>query len=518
MVGAFIERYSRPGEIVLDPFCGSGITAIEAILSGRRTIALDLNPMATFITRMSLTPVDLKSVEEAFFKFRRTVKPQIDCLYETKCSTCGGQAQTTHTIWRDGRPEAIWYTCSSCRTKKAIKDPDDADLDNIRDFDKLHIPFWYPTDLLLENPRINVGPSQTIADLFSRRNLYALSLLFNAIETMQHSSTRDLLKFVFTAALPQASKMVFVIRRRGKLTNPSPRPRREEVGSWVIGYWIPPEHFEINVWNCFKNAFNRVIRGKRGSNHPLTSLYRPATNFDELRVDKTALILTQTATDLSAVPDNSVDYVFTDPPHGDRIPYFELSLLWVSWLRLPIDFENEIVISNAKQRNKNLQEYKNGLHASFQEIARVVKTGKFVSFAFNNLDDDTWLAVLDICLDVGFEIEDIVPMRYSASSVVQNSRKRGLKSDFVISCRNVGPRSLPTPNIWVEPIDSLKASLQQLINNVQVRDEGLETYQILNYLVPPLLKTGRAFRISTILGAIQQTCSLRHGRWYPRPP
>src|SRR5437016_1606485 len=50
VVRAYIERYSRTNDVVLDPFGGSGVTAIEAVLLGRRAIHNDLNPFANFIT------------------------------------------------------------------------------------------------------------------------------------------------------------------------------------------------------------------------------------------------------------------------------------------------------------------------------------------------------------------------------------------------------------------------------------------------------------------------------------
>src|SRR2546428_7147888 len=51
VVRAYIERYSRDGDVVLDPFGGTGVTAIEAFLLGRRAIQNDLNSFANFIAR-----------------------------------------------------------------------------------------------------------------------------------------------------------------------------------------------------------------------------------------------------------------------------------------------------------------------------------------------------------------------------------------------------------------------------------------------------------------------------------
>src|SRR5437773_5431060 len=51
VVRAYVERYSQVGDVVLDPFGGTGVTAIEALLLGRRAIHNDLNPFANFIAR-----------------------------------------------------------------------------------------------------------------------------------------------------------------------------------------------------------------------------------------------------------------------------------------------------------------------------------------------------------------------------------------------------------------------------------------------------------------------------------
>jgi len=66
VVGEYIEHYSKKDEIVLDPFVGSGVTAIEALKRGRKAIAIDIDPLAAFITCMTLKPVNIKKFEEAF--------------------------------------------------------------------------------------------------------------------------------------------------------------------------------------------------------------------------------------------------------------------------------------------------------------------------------------------------------------------------------------------------------------------------------------------------------------------
>ena len=52
----FIQRYSRPGEVVLDPFSGRGTTAFQARVDGRRSICNDLNPLAYVLSRAKVDP------------------------------------------------------------------------------------------------------------------------------------------------------------------------------------------------------------------------------------------------------------------------------------------------------------------------------------------------------------------------------------------------------------------------------------------------------------------------------
>ncbi len=57
-----IRRYSRKGDVVLDPFSGRGTTALQANLLGRVAWAADVNPLSVLITQAKLNPVGLDEV------------------------------------------------------------------------------------------------------------------------------------------------------------------------------------------------------------------------------------------------------------------------------------------------------------------------------------------------------------------------------------------------------------------------------------------------------------------------
>jgi putative DNA methylase len=72
---------------VMDIFMGGGTTLVEGARLGFDVYGNDLNPVAWFVTKNELTPVDPKEVEKAFNQIEEEVKPQILPFYTTTCPT-----------------------------------------------------------------------------------------------------------------------------------------------------------------------------------------------------------------------------------------------------------------------------------------------------------------------------------------------------------------------------------------------------------------------------------------------
>jgi len=255
VVAEYINHYSKPGDIVLDPFSGFGVTAIEAVKLGRRAIGIDLDPMATFISRMTAMPIETTKMEEAFNEIRDKVRERIDELYTTICLKCGKKTTAEAIIWEKSAPKEIRYSCH-CSKGSLWKEVSRFDKTKLGEIERRRIPYWIPQNELIWNTRVNVHKGMRVSDLFTRRNLIALSILLNEINHIRDKKVQEIFKFIFTSAVANTSKM---IPYRQRLTTGGP--------AWVIrGFWIPPHHFEQNVWNCFEQRFKRVRRGKEESN------------------------------------------------------------------------------------------------------------------------------------------------------------------------------------------------------------------------------------------------------------
>jgi len=510
IVDFFIRKYTKPDDIVLDTFCGSGVIPIEAVRLGRRSIGIDLNPVAIFITRMTYLPIDLHAANMIFQELKKATKDTINQLYRVKCPYCGGEAIGTHFIWSKGKVKKIWFRCPLC-SAKGKKTPIVDDLRFIEEANNQDIEYWHPKDKLIPNPRINVRRLTSIHELFTRRNLKALSIIYHEIEKIQDPTLKDFFKFIFTSGVHQASNMVFVIRRRGKTKGKV--KETEEVGSWIAGYWVPEEHFEINAWHVFENRFKKVLKAKEDANRKVGHMVKEGRSvLDILKRDANIYVTVADAKNLSIIPDNSIDYVLTDPPHTDSVPYFELSVLWASWLKFNLDFENEIVISNSHIRRKEAKEYFASLERAIKEMFRVLKPGRFLTIIFNAVDIRSWASIQRIFDGLGFKFIECVPVPSSHPSVVQLSRNLTLKGDIYITfMKSVSDKlQRSSGELWSEK--DLYSWMEELIREYR----GITTEELLCELIAISFKKRLLLPPINVLRKAGYQYRIVNGRWYPK--
>lgn len=104
-----IDLLTKPGELILDPYCGSGTTLLESLVSGRISIGIDMNPVAVLLARTKCTPVAEPKLTELLRRLETAVanireKPASDLLL-----TLAQDAQAHDQIKTDFRLREEWY-------------------------------------------------------------------------------------------------------------------------------------------------------------------------------------------------------------------------------------------------------------------------------------------------------------------------------------------------------------------------------------------------------------------------
>ncbi len=493
VIDKYIQTYTKQNDIVLDPFLGSGISSIESVFLGRRTIGIDINPMSTFITKQMLGNIDPQTIEKEFLKIRNSVYDKINSLYEIRMD--GKSFTGSHFIYKNDELVEVWYKEGS--VKKIVDMTKPTDLQTSGGLTYKKIKTTIPTKKLIKNSRINAKEGMSVHDLFTPRNTLALSILLEEINKIQNVELRDFFRFCFTSCSGQASKMVFVINNRKKMKGNRVTSNKKEVGSWVIGYWIPKEHFEINAWNCFENRYKRILKSKKefSKSNPSVNYVK---NLKDLKNKKGNIMLINDScyTALKKLPNNSIDYIITDPPHGKRLPYLELSMMWNDWLGFDVNMNDELVVSDAKARDKTVTKYVELLEKILIEINRVLKNGKYFTLMFNNYDKQIWKKLQEMLFSLNLEVSDVGTIGYSASSVVQDSRKGGLKTDFIFTFKkNASIRNKKYGIADKNMIDSL-------ISNYLNRNKDHSLYKILNHVIIHLIHNRLIFDIKSVISSI----------------
>lgn len=480
VIAEYIQNYTEPGDVVLDPFMGSGIVPIEAIKAKRIGIGADINPMSKFIAENTISNIDMNEYKKASNIIISEISSELNFLYETECPICGDIAHSENSIWDHDVLTRIRVKC--VKDGIIIKNVDDNDLRKIK---QIHVlrrqlddanEISYPTDSVLKY--VKRSGKERIDELFTDRALIILSKLRDRISLIEDNTMKKLLLFTFTSMLANVSNML-----------PGDSEKATYKSGWVISkFWTPKVHTERNVFHCFKLRVNAVIKGK--------------SELDDIDSELASLYV-HDSNQITFLENESIDYIFTDPPYGESIAYLALSQFWNSWLKEEVDYTNEIIIDS--YRNKGYEDYSERMLGTFKEMYRVLKDKRFVSFTFHNRDLNVWKGVMDAVKKSGFILKDITLQEQAVSSGTQGINKLNtLTGDFVYTLyKDAKHKVNPVP--LVTPKES-RLYVKKIIDSLVSENNGITPSKLYEYLIPIIVhaqtyldEKGNALDIEKIL-------------------
>ena len=233
----------------MDPFLGSGLISREAALRNRRFIGIDINPFSIEHASFMLNLPSRQEYYQALIHIENAVAKKIQDAYLTTENKIA-----SHYLWEKDQIVSVWRKPETGRSRVEME-PSAIDLKSYSIY-KDYQPRNFRHPNFFTNSRINVRPSMTMSDIFTGRAMRNIDLLIETIDDFE-SHIKKALLLTLTSSSGQMSNMVFAIKNR-KNGNRNGGSKRIEVGSWVIGFWLP-ENFEINVWNCFTNRANKLL-------------------------------------------------------------------------------------------------------------------------------------------------------------------------------------------------------------------------------------------------------------------
>ncbi|MCS6821987.1 MAG: DNA methyltransferase [Microscillaceae bacterium] len=420
VVAEYIKNFSKPGDLVLDPFGGSGVTAIEAMMNNRKAISIDLNPLAVFLVQSLIAPVKESELAEAF----EQVKTQYQKL-EPK---------------------------TEVEIQKALKK--------------------YPKPKPLPLPKGSDVP--TVRELFSDKQVAQLGLLKFLIKKQKNENIRKSLMLMFSGVVTRINLTYHISKSVKAKTGFG----GDAAAFRYYRYRIAPYHTEVDIMKCFELRYKKVLAAKKEIEY-----------FINEQTISDIQILKGTATDLKFLPRESVDYIYTDPPYGKKIPYLDLSAMWNAWLDLDVsekDYELEAIEGGSHEKSK--QEYNQLIAKSIQEMYRVLKFDRWLSFVFAHKDPEFWHLIIETAESCGFEYVGAVPQKNGQTSFKKRQHPfTVLSGQLIINFRKVrNPRAIMKANLGMD----IAQIVMQTIEGIIAKYNGASLEQINDELIIKGLELG----------------------------
>lgn len=478
----YILHYTNPGDIVFDGFCGTGMTALAAQMcaqdyqysfvgkkngiqyGARKAIISDLSPVATFIAHNYTNHVNV-------VELNRTVKSLLDgCrkkygwMYQTK-HTNGAMGTINYVVWSDvficpncGEELVFWdvavgdekevknpFKCSKCgmelkksscaraqepvidsqtgdvisqarqvpvfinyeyNGKKYEKKPDEEDIEVLEKVKVVLQGFTIPSDELPDGDN-TAQPKQShnfckVNQFYYDRSAIVFAYVLNEAKETDY---KDTITFLVTSILTKTgSKLHNIGFKNGKLNLAGAMPNVLYVPSTVA------ERNIISLLDSKLGDINKIYADKKDKQN--------------------VIIQTCSATD-TGIPENTIDYIFTDPPFGANINYSEMNFIWESWLGVKTNNQQEAIMN--RTQNKSLLEYQDLMYKAFSEYYRVLKPGRWMTVEFHNSLNAVWNAIQEALQRAGFVIADVRTLDKKQGTFKQMTSAGAVKQDLVIS-------------------------------------------------------------------------------------
>ncbi len=390
VVGEYIRHFCHEGGLVVDPFCGSGVTAIEALTNRRRTICIDLDPLAVFITKQTcIAPVDLNEYWKAYEKIEKETAPIV------------------HFVRRSSQKELDNYVLKE----------------------------WYPKGVKLPS---NADRSY-VEDIFGKAQLIVLAHLRSNILKIQDKQTQDLLFFAFSGILARASKTYGI--------DPKHAGGGDSGIFKVFRYWVPPKPDYRDVWNLYATRVRLVARAKEISNKYLGQYFKEGETFNVFQDSAENLL---NYIDKSSVDYIFTDPPYG--AHISYLDLSTMWHAWLGF-DVNNEMRAKEAIEGGEQKFDE-KHYLDILNTSFEQMFYALKEEGWLSLVFHHKETNLWYSIRDMLRYIGFTYVNTIaqPLSKQTFHKIKNPL-RTLGESLIINfqkskTRKISqPMSLPMVNI-----------------------------------------------------------------------
>ena len=472
----YILHYTQPGDIILDGFAGTCMTGVAGaycktpdiksntlfknelnnpIFGNRKVICSDLSPIATSIGYSINCSTDSLTFKNEAESLISELEEEYSWLYSTKNHN-GVDCKVDYFIWEEK------FNCPSCNSDISYWSQSVSS-----ERDKQFNEFKCPNCSQLLSKKNLLKSYVTDFDPFLKETLkrvnFGIALIcysYNKRKYFKKPDESDLQKFEKLTELIQDNNIsinTFQIPLGDKTSEPhrlglhythqlftyrnafildQVKKRLFEKGNRYIGLFTSVILNSSKLYRWRANGKGGYLNGtlyiaSLNQENNVFNLLRKKIKSWLFNVEFEGAISCISATKLN-LNNDSVDYIFTDPPFGSNLMYSELNLLNESWLGVATNNTMEAIEN--KTQNKSTRDYQWLMQLSFAEFYRVLKPGKWMTVEFSNTSAAVWNSIQTSIQNTGFVIANVTSLDKKQGSYNAVMNATSVKQDLVISC------------------------------------------------------------------------------------
>lgn len=506
----YIRHYTKPGDLVLDAFCGTGMTGVAAancdrqssrmrgyVENSRRAILLDLSPAASFVASFMNSPLNEHLKSGARGKLASFIKKEIIPLYRMQaeksetsfdysvfsdwgeCEDCGKQFLLyDHIIDYEIPAMKSEYECPGCGVtikSRSAKRAFTAEYDTwIRKETRVARTSMVLLSKRVGQSAVRVTPTEKDIEFYNEIasrpvNLTPAELQYShmthernnlpeywGITHIHHFFTRrNYLALDKIAGIPDLQmRRAALFCALTILENNATRRNR---------FYIDKRRPNGSPIGPLSNTlYVASLQTETNIGRKILQVLESIEKVAHLWPRQNAVVSAQSATSFPQIPDASIDFVFTDPPFGGNINYSEQNLLYEWWLQVFTNVKEE-AITNSVQR-KGIREYADLMARAFSEYFRVLKPGRFIVVEFHNSSNAAWNAIQSSLERAGFVVSNVALLDKVQTTLHQDHKAAAVNKDLAITAYKPVPSldaissetSFIETNVWNFVTDHLK--------------------------------------------------------------
>jgi hypothetical protein len=468
-----VHHYTKPTDIILDSFCGSGMTGVGIGLANskdapnedeaRICIQFDLSPVATRLAYAYCLPFEPNAFTENANSLLEQLWDELGWMYTYKfdgsllrlssavwcetyeCESCGGEL----VPWDENRQSAASsFRCNWCGKY----------FEGLRGLRRYEETYY---DVLLKGARKRPKRKTVLLKLKrgdSQRNILAppeksQSPDFKRIEQVAKDYILHLVKIPYMHMTHERNNLpsqgieylhdFYTLRNFIYLTRAFQLAMdHDRVLRHLLWMWINSTAQKLSLLMCYnRDGIGRVMKGvyyvprmglESGPDHYLRVGMRDMVKL--LRYNshfKTKNIISTSSATSIPVADESIDYIFIDPPFGGFQLYADLNFLWEAWMGILTKRQTDIIVDGVQKKGSN--EYQALITRAFRECGRVIKSGRWMTLKFHNSSNAIWTLIQQGLLDSGFVVANVAASDKKLGTTKQITDASTVRQDLIIS-------------------------------------------------------------------------------------